>query len=59
MVSNEIRQENSEIILNSPLIGEVNKRNPDYLRCTFNIPDASKIFIYVGLLLPGEEYSFC
>ena len=54
----KLGKKNSEIILNSPLIGEVNKRNPDYLRCTFNIPDASKIFIYVGLFTAGRGIQF-
>ena len=50
-----IGEKYSEIILNSPVI-ERNEPNEDrsYLREHFSIPKESKIFLYVGGLVPGR-----
>lgn len=43
----------SEIILNSPTICNL-KRNSNYFRETFNIPENIKIFLYLGILGRGR-----
>ncbi len=52
--NNEIGFKNTEIILNSPEILNSNPTKNHYLRKKFNIPDHSKIFLYVGIFANGR-----
>jgi glycosyltransferase involved in cell wall biosynthesis len=49
-----IGDKKAEIVLNSPLLTEVNKSEKSYLRNKFNIPKKSIIFIYIGILTQGR-----
>ena len=47
----------TEIIMNSPILSENNfdiKNDKLYFRNKFNIPDSSKIFLYIGILSEGR-----
>lgn len=44
----------SAVILNSPVLLDKDNSNHDYLRKLYNIPDESKIFIYIGILGNGR-----
>ncbi|MBS4072739.1 MAG: glycosyltransferase [Algoriphagus sp.] len=45
---------NGIVILNSPVISACNAIESNYLRRKYEIPIEKKIFIYVGMLMPGR-----
>ena len=49
-----IGPKDTEIILNSPVFFDSNTRDKNYLRNKFNIPQSSKIFLYVGIFTEGR-----
>lgn len=50
-----IGKKQTEIIMNSPVMNEsVIQDDKAYLRKKFNIPDSSKIFLYIGILGEGR-----
>jgi len=50
----KIGTKRSIVILNSPLFSNETYQETDYLRKKFSIPLNKKIFIYIGLLVPGR-----
>lgn len=54
--TDNIGEKLSEVILNSPVLGEAGQEvDDDYLRDKYSIPDESKIFLYIGILGHGRS----
>ena len=47
----------AEVIYNSPVLSHTNDFENNYIRRNFNIPNDSKVFIYIGGFIPGRGIS--